>query len=75
MAKETKEIDIPHVLFYCKDCQWVVQGQKRSGKYEYTCPICKGKKVAFGSGRAIVDFFHIKESILAKMLANPMKKE
>ncbi len=70
----TTETPIQPILFYCKECQWIVQGQKHAKKYEYTCPICKGDRVVFGTREAIVDFFHIKEAALNRMLANPDKK-
>ena len=69
---ETDSSIIPPMLFFCRDCQKVVvDPKKKGGKYVYICPICNKDRVAFGTGRAICDFFHIKESMLKKMLDNP----
>ena len=62
--------EIPPILFYCKDCQRAFKSAKKMGnKYEYTCEACNSKKVVFGSSQAITDYFHIKETMLEKMLA------
>lgn len=72
----SEETQYPDMLFYCRDCQWIVKDPvKHAKKYEYKCPLCKGDRVAFGTGRAVCDYFHIKDSMLEKMLANPTKNE
>lgn len=49
------------IVFYCRDCQKVVDEPIRKGnKYEYTCPVCQGDRVAFGTRQAISDFFQAK---------------
>jgi hypothetical protein len=61
------------ILFYCKDCQKVIEKpEKHPSKYIYKCNICSGKKVSFGTKESICDFFHIKDSMLEKMLAEPV---
>ena len=58
------------ILFYCRDCSKVVLNPKKKGeKYEYACSICNGERVAFGTEKAICDFFNIKEAMLKRMLA------
>jgi phage FluMu protein Com len=48
------------VLFYCRDCKKLVAEPVRNGtKYEYSCPECKSDRVAFGSQKAICDFFQV----------------
>ncbi len=65
---------VPNILFYCKDCQQVVVDPKREGqKYVYTCPICKGKQVSFGTKKAVTDYFHIKEVHLKQALESAKK--
>lgn len=62
------------ILFYCRECNKVVVDPKKKGaKYEYICPICNGERVAFGTKKAICDFFNIKDAMLARMLDNPNK--
>lgn len=59
------------ILFYCKDCQRVVEDPIKSSQgYIYQCPICKGDRVSFGTKTSICEYFQIKEAALAKML-NP----
>ena len=58
------------MLFYCRDCQRVVKDPKKKGtKYDYMCPICTTGNVVFGTKEAICDFFHIKEKMLERMIA------
>ncbi len=69
VEEEVKD-DGPAMLFYCKDCQSALtEPVKNPKKYEYKCPVCKGYRVSFGTKKAITDFFHIKDAMLAKMLA------
>ena len=68
MTEDTKA-EIPTMLFYCKDCQKVVVDPKKyPRRYAYSCPVCKGPKIVFGTHKSITDFFHIKEVALDKML-------
>lgn len=49
------------IVFYCKECQKLIDNPVRKGKkYEYSCPECKKDRVSFGTRDAICDFFHIK---------------
>lgn len=64
------------MLFYCRECQKVVKNPKKKGsKYEYECPVCKDGNVVFGTKEAICDFFHIKEKMLEKMMAEEEVEE
>jgi len=49
------------ILFYCRDCKKIVEGVRKGTKYEYTCPDCKGERVAFGTEKAICDFFSVRK--------------
>lgn len=73
MTEETKAPEAPTdpaILFYCKDCQRALEHPiKHPKKYVYKCPVCKGERVSFGTKKAISEFFHIKEAMLEKMLA------
>ncbi len=60
MAEEESQI-----VFYCKDCQKLVEDPVRKGKkYEYNCPVCQGYRVSFGTKESLMDFFHIKKRSL-----------
>lgn len=49
------------VLFYCKDCEKIVDTDKVGSKYVYKCKKCGTKNVAFGTKKSIYSFFHIEE--------------
>ena len=64
------------ILFYCRDCDKVVLNPKKKGdKYEYTCPLCSGDRVAFGTKHAICDFFNIKMLCWRKCLLTLLKND
>jgi hypothetical protein len=49
------------ILYYCKDCEKIVDAQKVGRKYVFRCPICKTKNVAFGTEKSLNNFFHIED--------------
>ncbi len=49
------------IIFYCKDCEQVVETNRVGKKYVYTCKKCGTKNVAFGTKKSIYSFFHIEE--------------
>lgn len=46
------------IIFYCKDCEKIVDGVKIGRKYVYKCPACGTKNVAFGTEKSIKSFYH-----------------
>ncbi len=65
MAEEQEKKSTSNIIFFCRDCQKVVdKPQKVGSKYVYKCPICDGKGVAFGTKKSICDYFHLKEKDL-----------
>jgi len=61
MLKPKESIFGNDIVFYCKDCDKVVEAQRIGRKYVFRCPICKTKNVAFGTEKSIKNFFHIEE--------------
>lgn len=55
------EIDDKPIIFYCKDCEEIVETHKIGGKYVYKCVKCGTKNVAFGTEKSIRGFFKIVE--------------
>ena len=55
------ETDDNPIIFYCKDCEEIVETRKVGGKYVYTCVKCGTKNVAFGTKKSIYGFFKIVE--------------
>ena len=49
------------IVFYCKDCEKLVDGVKIGRKYVYKCPACHTKNVAFGTEKSIKSFYHVGE--------------
>ena len=54
------------IVFYCKDCEKVVDANQVGRKYVYRCAKCGTKNVAFGTGKSIKGFYHIPEEEKAK---------
>lgn len=61
MTDAPKEEESQEVVFYCKDCEEVVDTQRVGRKYVYKCRKCGTKNVAFGTKKSILSFFRIKE--------------
>jgi hypothetical protein len=49
------------IIYYCKDCEKVVNTHQVGRKFVYKCALCGTKNVAFGTDRSIKNFFRIKE--------------
>ena len=49
------------MIFYCKDCEKVVDVIPVGRKFVYKCAICKTKNVAFGTEKSIRNFFRVEK--------------
>ena len=49
------------ILFYCKDCEKIVDTERFGKKYVYKCKKCGTKNVAFGTKKSIYSFFHVQD--------------
>lgn len=49
------------VVFYCKDCEKIVKVRPLGRKFVYRCAICGTKNVAFGTGKAIKNYYRYEE--------------
>ena len=49
------------IVFYCKDCEEIVDAEKIGKKYVYKCKRCGTKNVAFGTEKSVKSFFRVKE--------------
>lgn len=56
----TTEIQVK-IVFFCKDCEKIIQGVKLGKKYVYKCPLCGTKNVAFGTEKSIRNFYRVTE--------------
>ena len=53
---------IDEMIFYCKDCEEIVETIRCSRKYVYKCKKCGTKNVAFGTKKSIRGFFRLEEA-------------
>lgn len=49
------------VVFYCKDCEEIVETNRVGKKFVYKCKKCDTKNVAFGTEKSIRGFFRLDE--------------
>ena len=49
------------IVFYCKDCEGIVDTDRVGRKYVYKCKKCGTKNVAFGTKKSIYSFFHVED--------------
>lgn len=49
------------VVFYCKDCEKIVKVKPVGRKFVYRCAICGTKNVAFGTIKAIKNYYRYEE--------------
>jgi len=61
MPTDSKEPKDYSIIFYCKDCEEVVDTERVGKKYVYRCRKCGTKNVAFGTKKSIYSYFHIKD--------------
>lgn len=65
--KKTLSTDDNPIVFYCKDCEEIVETRRVGGKYVYTCKKCGTKNVAFGTKKSIYGFFKLEDKEKAKL--------
>ena len=60
--KTNTEVLTNNLVYYCKNCQKLIN-PKKVGKRNYTfkCPECGKKDVAYGTMKSIKTFYNIKE--------------
>ncbi|MBD3360930.1 hypothetical protein GF366_03965 [Candidatus Peregrinibacteria bacterium] len=58
---DNKIKDSDSIIFYCKDCEKIVDTERVGRKYVYKCKKCGTKNVAFGTERSIRSFFRLDE--------------
>jgi len=58
------------IVFFCKDCNEIVETNRVGKKYVYTCKKCGTKNVAFGTRKSIDNFFRLDD----KMVQEPQIK-
>jgi hypothetical protein len=67
-----------NIIYYCKDCDKIVDARRVGRKYVFKCAICGTKNVAFGTEKSIHAFFHIEKDddvVETKKVSEVAKKE
>lgn len=49
------------VVFYCKDCEKIVEVKPVGRKFVYRCAVCNTKNVAFGTEKAIRNYYRVED--------------
>ena len=47
------------ILYYCRDSKKLVNPQRIGKKFKFSCSVCKGDRVAFGSEASLRNFYRI----------------
>lgn len=74
---ESGEVGDPAlIVYYCKECKKVVKGASKGGKskYSFDCPEC-GNQCSYGTAKAIISHFRIKEASDNGQMLLQMQKE
>lgn len=63
------------IIYYCKDCKRIVDASSRKGKknYSFSCKLCKGKEVAYGTEKSIISYYRIRPAQLEEWRASSSK--
>lgn len=49
------------IVFFCTECEKLVNPQKKAKKLKFYCPECKSENVAYGTEKSICDYFHLQK--------------
>ncbi|MBD3330161.1 hypothetical protein GF354_01365 [Candidatus Peregrinibacteria bacterium] len=58
---KNNNLDDEAIVFYCKDCEEIVDADKCGKRYVYKCKKCRTKNVAFGTKKSISNYFRIQD--------------
>lgn len=47
------------IVYFCRDCKQLVKPQRVGKKFLFSCELCKGQNVSFGSDQSIRNFYRI----------------
>ncbi|MFC1749341.1 hypothetical protein ACFL2V_11100 [Pseudomonadota bacterium] len=61
------------IVYYCKDCEKVVDTKPVGRKFVYKCAICGTKNVAFGTEKSVTNYYRVEEE--AEKVAKAQGKE
>ncbi|MBI5422177.1 hypothetical protein HZA44_03510 [Candidatus Peregrinibacteria bacterium] len=47
------------IVYYCRTCKKLVNPKRIGKKFQFSCSVCNGVNVAFGSDKSIRDFYRL----------------
>lgn len=74
MPEVVEKVDGGKIVFYCKDCEELVETDRFGKKYVYMCKKCGTKNVAFGTLKSVRGFFRLDEKEKQKRKAQSQKE-
>jgi hypothetical protein len=58
--KYIQETGVPaKIIYYCRDCEKIVSPSRIGKKFRFSCAVCKGENVAFGSDQSIRSYYKL----------------
>lgn len=58
--KFTEETGVPaKIIYYCRDCKDLVKPKRVGKKFQFSCMVCKGNNVSFGSEKSIEKYYKV----------------
>lgn len=73
LAYEIKSNSIPEddwenqdIVFFCHDCAKRVPAKKNEKKIKFSCQVCGGENISFGTKKSVEGYFHLNEEGMSK---------
>lgn len=51
------------IVWYCRDCEKIVEGKQIGKTLKFICATCNGEKVSHGTEKSIYNYFNLKKEI------------
>lgn len=64
-----------NIVFFCKDCEQIVEARPFGRKFVYRCVKCGTKNVAFGTEKSIKGFYRLEDDEHTAAPVKDVKKE
>ncbi|MFH0776880.1 MAG: hypothetical protein V1936_04700 [Patescibacteria group bacterium] len=60
IPQDEAAIPAAKLVFYCKNCQELVDAKQTKKKFTFRCPKCSKTEVAFGTEESLKNYYRIK---------------
>lgn len=61
IPKDEDKIPSAKLVFYCKNCEEIVEAKQTKKKFKFICPKCGKHEIAFGTEESIHNYYRIRE--------------